>query len=41
MDRRLAGSPGGELVQAFTRLAIVLARLIEVAALALLFQAGQ
>jgi hypothetical protein len=41
MDRRLAGSADRELIQALTRLAIVLARPIEVAAVALLFQAGE
>src|SRR5262245_65653533 len=41
MDRRLAGSADRELVEAFARLAIVLARLLEVAAVALLFEAWQ
>jgi hypothetical protein len=41
MDRRLAGSADRELVEAFARLAIVLARLVEVAAVALPFEAWQ
>src|SRR5262249_24240103 len=41
MDRRLAGSTDREFVEAFPRLAIVLARLLEVAAVALLFEARQ
>jgi len=41
MDRRLAGAPDRELVEAFARLAIVFARLLEVAAVALLLELRQ